>query len=399
MIKENGGSTMNKKMTSGEIAKKVGVSQKTIRLYDEKGLLKPSEYSEGNYRLYDKEALLILENIIALKQVGFSLEEIRDNLICAKEANIEETLNAQLKLMEEKKHEIERVIACIKGMLDRTKGQPDWNTVAEIAKMIQKDQGADERHFYALEHTAENKDWYERIFDYLDIKPHSNVLDLGCGFAKLWRNNWEKISEGVKIDTVDIKGSWADNFADFIPENMSKLAEDVTVKMHWGNVEEGATWENFGTYQYIIAHYLLEFIEDKEKFIANVVEHLAADGMFSCNHCEVKKEHYYWQEKLERAGVNSKYINDIIDRKQEKREEFKEMLGKYFSEVSSVKLSNDMRFETVDEAYDRLCVCYPNNQKFIDENKSRIIRMLENELEEHGEIIVENDSEFWACRK
>ena len=63
MIKK-GGRTVDKKMTSGEIAKKVGVSQKTIRLYDEKGLLKPSEYSEGNYRLYDKEALLILENIV-----------------------------------------------------------------------------------------------------------------------------------------------------------------------------------------------------------------------------------------------------------------------------------------------------------------------------------------------
>ena len=45
---------MEKRMTSGEIAKKTGVSQKTVRLYDEKGLLKPSGYSEGNYRLYDR---------------------------------------------------------------------------------------------------------------------------------------------------------------------------------------------------------------------------------------------------------------------------------------------------------------------------------------------------------
>ena len=49
---------MEKKMTSGEIAKKVGISQKAVRLYDEKGLLKPSDYSEGNYRLYDKEAFV-----------------------------------------------------------------------------------------------------------------------------------------------------------------------------------------------------------------------------------------------------------------------------------------------------------------------------------------------------
>ena len=71
---------MSDKMTSGEIAKKAGISQKAVRLYDQKGLLKPSDYTEGNYRLYDKEALLILEKIIALKQIGFSLEEIRDRL-------------------------------------------------------------------------------------------------------------------------------------------------------------------------------------------------------------------------------------------------------------------------------------------------------------------------------
>ena len=41
---------MDKKMTSGEIAKAAGVSQKAVRLYDEKGLLKPADYSEGNYR-------------------------------------------------------------------------------------------------------------------------------------------------------------------------------------------------------------------------------------------------------------------------------------------------------------------------------------------------------------
>ena len=81
---------MDEKMTSGEIAKKAGVSQKAVRLYDEKGLLKPTEYSEGNYRLYDKEALEILEKIVALKQIGFSLEEIRDNLAAGDAKDIEE---------------------------------------------------------------------------------------------------------------------------------------------------------------------------------------------------------------------------------------------------------------------------------------------------------------------
>ena len=123
---------MEKRMTSGEIARKTGVSQKTVRLYDEKGLLKPSGYSEGNYRLYDTEALAVLEKIIALKQIGFSLEEIHDNLAAEKEVDITEVLTRQLKSLETKRYEIEKAIASINSVLLR-QSEPDWDSVADMA--------------------------------------------------------------------------------------------------------------------------------------------------------------------------------------------------------------------------------------------------------------------------
>ena len=107
---------MNNKMTSGEIARKAGISQKAVRLYDEKGLLKPSDYSEGNYRLYDNESLLVLEKIIALKQIGFSLEEIRDSLVGSKNTNILETLQEQINMMEAKRYELEKAITRMKAI-------------------------------------------------------------------------------------------------------------------------------------------------------------------------------------------------------------------------------------------------------------------------------------------
>lgn len=390
---------MDKKMTSGEIAKKVGVSQKTIRLYDEKGLLKPSEYSEGNYRLYDKEALLILENIIALKQIGFSLEEIRDTLINADEMNIVDSLNEQLRIMEEKKREIERVIGCIKGMLARTEGNPDWNTVAEIAKTIQKDQEADENHLYSLKHTAENKDWYETLFEYVNVKIDSKVLDIGCGFAKIWRNNWDRIPSGVQIDAVDMHGSWADNFSEFINDNAHKLADKTKISMYWGDVEEEDTWKDFGIYQHIVAHYLLDFINDKESFMKKVAEHLASDGVFSCNYVGSNKEHYYWMKKLNEIGVDTKFIYDIIQKNIKKSKEFEELLGKYFDEVECVRFSNAMKYDDCEEVYDKLCKSYPISAKILETNKVKIMEMLSEEIEENGQIVVENESEFLSCRK
>ena len=42
--------------TAGELAKKLGVSARTVRFYDEKDLLNPCGYSEAGYRLYNEES-------------------------------------------------------------------------------------------------------------------------------------------------------------------------------------------------------------------------------------------------------------------------------------------------------------------------------------------------------
>ena len=53
--------------TAGEIARLAGVSQRTIRFYDAKGLLKPVSYSKAGYRYYNQESLMVLQRILMLK--------------------------------------------------------------------------------------------------------------------------------------------------------------------------------------------------------------------------------------------------------------------------------------------------------------------------------------------
>ena len=228
-MKEN---NKNEKMTSGEIAKKAGVSQKAIRLYDEKGLLKPSEYSEGNYRLYDKEALLVLEKIIALKQIGYSLEEIREHILNDNSDDIIESLNKQIELMEAKRYELEKSVTRIKAVLARTDGEPDWDDVSDILKSMQVDQNKDAGHFFAMDHTKDEIDWFVKLYRYVEVKKGERVLDLGCGFSKIWRNSWKDIPEDVKVDAYDIPGSWADDFDKFIESNKNDLAKNETVHFH-----------------------------------------------------------------------------------------------------------------------------------------------------------------------
>ena len=67
-------------MTVGEVAKKMGVTVRTLQYYDKEGLLPPSAESDGGRRLYTDKDLVMLNQIISLKSLGFSLDDIKGSL-------------------------------------------------------------------------------------------------------------------------------------------------------------------------------------------------------------------------------------------------------------------------------------------------------------------------------
>jgi MerR family transcriptional regulator, thiopeptide resistance regulator len=64
----------------GDLAKRTGVSIRTLHHYDEIGLLSPSDRTESGHRLYGYEEVVRLQQILSLRQMGFSLEQIREML-------------------------------------------------------------------------------------------------------------------------------------------------------------------------------------------------------------------------------------------------------------------------------------------------------------------------------
>jgi len=64
----------------GELARRTGLTVRTLHHYDDLGLLRPSRHTEAGYRLYTAPDVARLQQILSLRQLGFSLEEIRDCL-------------------------------------------------------------------------------------------------------------------------------------------------------------------------------------------------------------------------------------------------------------------------------------------------------------------------------
>src|SRR5690625_4161595 len=65
----------------GDIAHRTGISVRMLHHYDEIGLLCPSRRSDAGYRLYSEADVAKLQQVVSLRQLGFSLREIRDSLI------------------------------------------------------------------------------------------------------------------------------------------------------------------------------------------------------------------------------------------------------------------------------------------------------------------------------
>jgi DNA-binding transcriptional MerR regulator len=64
----------------GEVAERLGVSPRTIKYYEELGLVQPEGRSPGGFRLYGEEEVQRLERILRMKGIGYSLATIRELL-------------------------------------------------------------------------------------------------------------------------------------------------------------------------------------------------------------------------------------------------------------------------------------------------------------------------------
>ncbi|WP_026498811.1 MerR family transcriptional regulator [Butyrivibrio sp. WCD2001] len=391
---------MEKRMTSGEIAKQAGVSQKALRIYDEKGLLKPVGYSEGNYKLYDKNSLIILEKIVALKHIGFSLEEIKSNLENDNLSSIRDILENQLEMMNKKIYELQKSAKCIEASLARLNENPDWDDIADIIKKMEMSQGADERRWYAANHAADGIEWYEKIFDSLDFTEEDTVLDLGCSYGLLWRKNWERIPAKLLVDGYDIHGNWADDFYEYLHENRGTLPGEADIQVIFSNLEKEETWEKIAKKKYskIVAHYLLSYLNDKEAFIQNVAKVLAPGGMFSVNfYSEDNKEYDFWEKTIADIGLD---ISFAIKRRAERRDlaaDFVNLLSENFDKVEIVLLPCPLSFDNAEDLFERLLRKYPDSRKYLEDKKEIILKYFDEKLLRGASVTVDMEGTFYHC--
>ena len=93
----------------GEIAERLGVSPRTIKYYEELGLIQPETRSQGGFRLYGEEEVQQLERILRLKSIGYSLATIRELLAtrdAAQEADKVTVISNTMERLKDREREV-----------------------------------------------------------------------------------------------------------------------------------------------------------------------------------------------------------------------------------------------------------------------------------------------------
>ncbi|MNO13790.1 HTH-type transcriptional activator mta [compost metagenome] len=151
----------------GELARLTGLTIRTLRYYDQIDLFAPSGYSDSGHRLYTEADIVRLQQILSLKELGLSLDEIKTvltgndfslpEIISLQIARIKANMRAQQKLLGELEH--------ISSLMQTEQSL----TIEDFTKVLETMRMSHEKFF-----ADKRKSWnqhLDRLGDFLDEHP------------------------------------------------------------------------------------------------------------------------------------------------------------------------------------------------------------------------------------
>ena len=186
--------------TVKEMSELTGISIRTLRYYDEIGLLKPTELTKAGYRLYDNKALEKLQEIMFFRELEVPLTEIK-KIMDTPDYDKEQVLLTQKILLEQKRNRLNGIIELITDVM---KGVNTMSFEAFSNEDVQK----------IVNHTLEcmSKDSIdEQVKKFGSLEKYKEYLSSGFtneqAMADLmkWYGSKEKIMEAIMQSTGDTK--------------------------------------------------------------------------------------------------------------------------------------------------------------------------------------------------
>ena len=390
--------------TAGEIARLAGVSQRTIRFYDAKGLLKPVSYSKAGYRYYNQESLMVLQRILMLKYLGFSLQKIEPMLHMQKAQDMEAQIAEQKELLLQKKEHLEQLIAAIEMLEDcQEENQLDYlirllNLLTDEEKIREQYKTSSnlEKRIRLHEYSTSPQGWMEWVYERLKLQEKESILELGCGTGLLWQTNIYKLPEGIHLTLTDRSEGMLEKAKSSL-EPYADLFKEKGIRVTYQIADADDLHLDKAKYHCIIANHMLYHVKKREACLQEIAAALKPDGNFFCS--TVVDTHMRELHEMVAAfdlRIEMPFANLTAGFRLENAQP---QLQQFFTKVERMDQDNDLIVDDVEAIYNYV-YSYPGNAKqILDQTGKAFYRQLQERMEQEGAIFIHKSTGMFCCQK
>ena len=273
--------------TSGQFAHMAEVSVRTIRYYDQQNILKPSYINESGARFYTDEDFVRLQQILLLKYLGFSLEDIREMTINDTDYHLmQNALNLQLKLIDDKIEQMQLVKQAIQDTSrEISKNHTvNWSQMLHLIHLTGMEKSLKTQYQNASNISARIRlhemysqnqtGWFPWIYHNCKITDGMRILEIGCGDGTLWNENMAKLPQNISAVLSDISEG-------MLRDVRRRIGSDSRFSFQAFDCHRFPFASD--SFDLVIANHVLFYCDDIAKVCREVSRILVPGGRFLCS--------------------------------------------------------------------------------------------------------------------
>lgn len=391
--------------SSGDFARMAQVSVRTIRFYDKQNILKPSYVTPAGARFYTDSDFVKLQQILLLKYLGFSLEEIKGMTIDDADHHfLQNSLTMQKKLIEDKIEQMQLVGQAIDNTVAELEEnhQIDWSQMLHLIHLTSMEKSLKSQYENAnnisarirlhKEYSTNPQGWFPWIFEtgILPVLATSTdkieILELGCGEGSLWTENLHFLPEKVHITVSDISEG-------MIRDIRRNLGSDERFSFETFDCHKIPAQAN--TYDIIIANHLLFYCDDIPQVCEEVKRVLKKDGVFLCST-------YGPAHMQEITHLVQKFDSRIILAAENLYERFGldnggTILGEFFGQIDTVLYDDAIVINEAEPLIEYILSCHGNQNQYLLDRYQDFRQYVKKQVK--GQYHITKEAGYFLCHK
>lgn len=362
--------------TSGEFAKMAHITIRTIRYYDKANILKPSFVNDAGARFYTDEDFAKLQQILLLKYLGFSLDDIRSMTIGESDHHmLRNSLNLQLKLVKDRIEQMEMVAKAIEDTTDAlNSGQEiDWNRMLNLIHLTNMENTLKTQYenssnisarinLHSL-YSSNKQGWFPWIFEQCRIEDGMNILEIGCGNGSLWKDNRSQITDNSYTNLNIVLNDISEGMLRDTKRELEDLLCRESLHFHFHAFDCQKIPYDDETFDLIIANHVLFYCDELSDALSEIRRVLKNGGTFICST-------YGADHMKEITSLVQQFNSSIILSADKLYDKFgldngSALLSPYFSSISKRIYEDKLIIHKAEPLIEYILSCHGNQNRYL----------------------------------